>query len=129
MFRRAHSGERWGRLAAAGARVQRPLWASTSTKDPRYPDTLYVDSLIGPETVNTLPEATLAAFEDHGTLARSIDHGLADAEECLRDLAAVGIDMEAVGDKLEAEGVGAFDTSFNGVLEVLAAKATALRVG
>jgi transaldolase len=129
MFRRAHSGERWGRLAAAGARVQRPLWASTSTKDPRYPDTLYVDSLIGPETVNTLPEATLAAFEDHGTLARSIDRGLADADECLRDLAAVGIDMDAVGDKLEAEGVGAFDTSFNGVLEVLAAKATALRVG
>jgi transaldolase len=125
MFRRAHSGERWRRLAAAGARVQRPLWASTSTKNPAYPDTLYVDSLIGPETVNTLPEATLAAFEDHGTLARSIDHDPADAEQCLRDLAAVGIDMDAVGEKLEADGVAAFDASFKGVLEVLAAKANA----
>jgi transaldolase len=125
MFRRAHSGERWRRLAAAGARVQRPLWASTSTKNPAYPDTLYVDSLIGPETVNTLPEATLAAFEDHGTLARSIDRDPADAEQCLRDLAAVGIDMDAVGEKLEADGVAAFDASFKGVLEVLAAKANA----
>jgi transaldolase len=122
MFRHAHSGERWDRLAALGARVQRPLWASTSTKNPGYPDTLYVDSLIGPDTVNTLPQATLDAFEDHGTVARSIDRDLPDAEECLRDLAAVGIDMEAVGDKLETEGVAAFDASFKGVLEVLAGK-------
>lgn len=129
MFRRAHSGERWERLAVLGARVQRPLWASTSTKNPRYPDTLYVDNLIGPETVNTLPETTMAAFEDHGTLARTIDRRVTDAEECLRDLASVGIDMNAVGDRLETEGVAAFDSSFNGVLEVLAAKATALRVG
>ena len=129
MFRRAHSGERWERLAVLGARVQRPLWASTSTKNPRYPDTLYVDNLIGPESVNTLPETTMAAFEDHGTLERTIDRRLAEAEECLRDLASVGIDMDAVGDKLETEGVATFDKSFTGVLEVLAAKATALRVG
>ena len=129
MFRRAHSGERWERLAALGARAQRPLWASTSTKNPRYPDTLYVDNLIGPDTVNTLPETTMAAFEDHGTLERTIDRGLIDAEECLRDLTGVGIDLDAVGDKLETEGVAAFEKSFNGVLEVLEAKATALRVG
>ena len=73
LFRDAHTGERWERLADRGARVQRPLWASTSTKNPRYPDTLYVDSLIGPDTVNTLPESTMQAFEDHGTLARTID--------------------------------------------------------
>ena len=73
LFREAHAGARWERLADRGARVQRPLWASTSTKNPAYPDTLYVDSLIGPDTVNTLPESTLQAFEDHGTLARTID--------------------------------------------------------
>ena len=73
LFQEAHSGDRWERLADRGARVQRPLWASTSTKNPAYPDTLYVDSLIGPDTVNTLPESTLRAFEDHGTLARMID--------------------------------------------------------
>ena len=73
LFREAHTGARWERLADQGARVQRPLWASTSTKNPRYPDTLYVDNLIGPDTVNTLPESTLQAFEDHGTLARTID--------------------------------------------------------
>ena len=129
MFRRAHSGERWERLAALGARAQRPLWASTSTKNPRYPDTLYVDSLIGPDTVNTLPETTMAAFEDHGILERTIDRRVADAEECLRDLASVGIDMNAVGDKLETEGIAAFEKSFTDVLEVLAAKAAALRVG
>jgi transaldolase len=129
MFRRAHSGARWERLAALGAHVQRPLWASTSTKNPAYPDTLYVDNLIGPQTVNTLPETTMSAFEDHGTLARTIDRRLTDAEECLRDLESVGIDMDAVGHRLETEGIAAFEKSFNGVLEVLAAKATALRIG
>ena len=81
------SGPRWEALAARGARVQRPLWASTSTKNPDYPDTLYVDTLIGPDTVNTMPEATLEAFEDHGTLARTIDADLGAAE---RTLAAIG---------------------------------------
>ena len=75
LFRERFAGERWERLAALGAHPQRPLWASTSTKNPAYPDTLYVDELIGPDTVNTLPEATIAAFEDHGTLARTIDTG------------------------------------------------------
>ena len=87
LFREAHTGERWERLADRGARVQRPLWASTSTKNPAYPDTLYVDSLIGPDTVNTLPESTLQAFEDHGTLARMIDVEMPDAREIMRRLA------------------------------------------
>ena len=79
LFRDGSRGERWERLASHGAAVQRPLWASTSTKNPRYPDTLYVDDLIGPDTVNTLPESTMRAFEDHGTLARTIDTDVADA--------------------------------------------------
>ncbi len=75
-FQELFSGERWERLAAQGARVQRPLWASTSTKNPRYPDTLYVDGLIGPDTVNTVPPATLDAFLDHGTVAPTLESGL-----------------------------------------------------
>ena len=102
------SGERWQRLADLGAHRQRPLWASTSTKNPAYPDTLYVDELIGPDTVNTLPEATIAAFEDHGTLARTIDTGVEEAAEVMRRLAAVGIDMDDVGLTLEDNGVASF---------------------
>ena len=80
LFLERFSGPRWEALAAAGARVQRPLWASTSTKNPAYPDTLYVDALIGPDTVNTMPDATLDAFDDHGTVARTIDADLAGAQ-------------------------------------------------
>ena len=76
LFRERFSGERWEALAAKGARVQRPLWASTSTKNPAYPDLLYVDTLIGPDTVNTLPDATIEAFVDHGVVARTIDEGV-----------------------------------------------------
>src|ERR687897_2585428 len=92
LFRDRFAGERWERLAARGAQVQRPLWASTSTKNPSYPDTLYVDSLIGPDTVNTLPEPTIAAFEDHGTLARSLDRGADEAQAVMHTLAEVGVD-------------------------------------
>jgi transaldolase len=123
VFRRRFSGERWARLAAAGAQVQRPLWASTSTKDPSLPDTLYVDSLIGPDTVNTMPESTIAAFEHHGTLARTIDAGVDAAEEVLARLARAGVYMEDVGRTLERQGVAAFGDSFAHVLGVLAAKA------
>src|SRR3954449_684044 len=87
-FQRLFSGERWERLAAAGANVQRPLWASTSTKNPAYPDTLYVDALIGPDTVNTMPDATIEAFADHGTLARRVDADVDVAEAVWRGLAA-----------------------------------------
>jgi transaldolase len=123
LFRDRFAGERWAPLARLGAHLQRPLWASTSTKNPAYPDTLYADGLIGPDTVNTLPEATIAAFEDHGRLARTIDTGVDEAAEVLRRLAAVGIDMEDVGRTLEVAGVASFHESFAGVLAALEAKA------
>jgi transaldolase len=123
LFRDRFSGPRWERLAALGARCQRPLWASTSTKNPAYPDTRYVDSLIGPDTVNTLPEATIALFEDHGTLARTIDVNVEEAEETMRGLGAVGVDMDEVGLALETEGVASFHKSFREVLAALDAKA------
>jgi transaldolase len=128
LFRDAHTGQRWEHLASRGARVQRPLWASTSTKNPSYPDTLYVDNLIGPDTVNTLPETTLAAFEDHGTLARTIDADTALADHDMRALTVAGIDMDDVGQTLEDQGIAAFHASFAHVLDALRAKAHALSV-
>jgi transaldolase len=124
LFTEQFSGERWQRLAELGARHQRPLWASTSTKNPAYPDTRYVDELIGPNTVNTLPESTIAAFEDHGRLARTIDSGVQEAAEVMRRLAAIGIDMDDVGLTLEDQGVAGFDKSFQEMLAGLATKAT-----
>jgi transaldolase len=126
LFRDRFAGDRWERLAARGARPQRPLWASTSTKDPAYPDTMYVDGLIGPDTVNTLPETTIAAFEDHGTVARTIDDGVDDAGAVMRALAEVGVDMDDVGRVLEDQGVAAFHESFVHVLHALQAKARQL---
>ncbi len=117
------AGDRWDRLAAAGAKVQRPLWASTSTKNDAYPDTLYVDTLIGPDTVNTLPEATIEAFEARGTVARTIDADVPAARRVLSDLADVGVDMDDVARVLEVEGVAAFEKSFDDLLETLQAKA------
>jgi transaldolase len=128
MFRRAHTGARRERLAALWAHLQRPLRPSPSTKKSASSDTMHVDNRIGPETVDTLPGTGMPAFEDHGTPARSIDPGLTDAEDCLRDLERVGIDMGAVGHGLETEGIAAFERSSNGVLEVLASKATVLGV-
>ena len=126
LFRERFSGARWERLAALGAHRQRPLWASTSTKNPAYPDTLYVDSLIGPDTVTTLPEATIAAFEDHGTLARTIDTDVDEAADAMRRLAAAGIDMDDVGLTLENQGVASFEDDFRQVLDHLQAKARRL---
>jgi transaldolase len=126
MFRNRFSGERWQRLADLGANCQRPLWASTSTKNPAYPDTLYVDSLIGPQTVNTLPEATIAAFEDHGTLTRAIDADVDEATDGMQRLAAAGVDMNDVGLTLEEKGVASFHESFQEVLAALGTKADQL---
>ena len=106
--------------------MQRPLWASTSTKNPSYPDTLYVDSLIGPDTVNTLPEATIAAFEDHGTIAGTIDSRVNDASVVMDRLAEVGVDMDDVGRTLEDQGVASFHQSFVHVLQALEHKARQL---
>jgi transaldolase len=118
--------ERFEALRARGARVQRPLWASTSTKNPAYPDLAYVDTLIGPDTVNTMPDATVAAFLDHGTVARTVDADFAAAHQVLDSLREVGVDMEDVARVLEEEGVAAFSKSFEELVDVLEQKAVAL---
>ncbi len=125
-FRQTFSGPRWDALAAKGAQVQRPLWASTSTKSPDYPDTLYIDTLIGLDTVNTMPVATLEAFEDHGTLAASAEEGAEEAEALFARLAELGIDLDEVSRVLEDEGVAAFAKSFNQGIDALSEKAAAL---
>ncbi len=127
LFLEKFSGPRWEALAARGARVQRPLWASTSTKDPSYPDTLYVDTLIGPDTVNTLPDATLGDFDDHGTVARTVDADPDAARSVLAQLAEVGVDLGDATRVLEDEGVASFSKSFQELLGVLGAKAAELR--
>jgi transaldolase len=129
LFTKSFSGPRWEALAAKGARVQRPLWASTSTKNPQYSDLLYVDSLIGPDTVNTMPEATLEAFESHGDLVRTVDADESAAQGVLDAVGAAGVDMDDVTQVLEDEGVSAFAKSFDELLALLSGKAAALKAG
>ena len=117
---------RWERLSRAGARPQRPLWASTSTKDPRYTDVHYVEALIGPRTVNTLPPETFAAYRDHGQPAVRIQEGVAAAPALLKALAGLGIDLQAVTRELEADGVAKFAASYASLLAGIDAKAGAL---
>ncbi len=121
-FQELFAGERWNALAAAGAQVQRVLWASTGTKDPAYPDTLYVDELIGPDTVNTVPPKTLDAFFDHGTVARTVDANLADARTRLATLATLAIDVGAVTEDLQKAGVDSFAAAFESLLASIEAK-------
>jgi transaldolase/glucose-6-phosphate isomerase len=122
-FRRLFSGPRWERLAEAGAHLQRPLWASTGTKNPAYSDVLYVEELIGPETVNTMPEATLDAFRDHGRVRPlAILEGLDEAEAVLALVREHGVDLDAIAGRLLAEGLAAFETDFSNLLRVLDAK-------
>ena len=129
LFADRFSGPRWEALAAKGAHRQRPLWASTSTKNPAYPDLLYVDNLIGPATVNTMPDATVAAFEDHGTVARTVDQQLDVARAELAGLANVGVDLADVARVLEDEGVSSFAKSFDELMQSLEDKANALHSG
>ena len=126
LFTQRFAGERWERLQARGARVQRPLWASTSTKNPAYRDVIYVETLIGPHTVNTMPPATLQAFRDHGESPRTVDQGWDEAEALLADLARHSIAMDAVTDQLLAEGLASFQKSFDSLIGGLAAKRQAL---
>jgi transaldolase/glucose-6-phosphate isomerase len=128
-FRERFSSERWERLAAQGARVQRPLWASTSTKTPLYPDTLYVDSLIGPDTVNTVPPATLNAFRDHGTVALALEAGLDEARAQLARLTELGVDMDFITQKLQDDGVAKFAKSFEALMASIAEKRELLLAG
>ena len=126
-FQQIFSGEPWERLAAAGANVQRPLWASTSTKNPDYPDTLYVDELIGPDTVNTMPDATIEAARDHATPERTVDRDVDAARETMRELREIGVDVDdIVLRQLVDEGVESFAKSYDSLLETLAGKANEL---
>jgi transaldolase len=123
-FQEIFSGEAWDKLAQAGANVQRPLWASTSTKNPDYPDTLYVDELIGPDTVNTMPDATIEAARDHATAARTVDKDIDGARALIEELKEVGVEFDdIVSHQLVDEGVAAFSKSYESLLETLERKA------
>jgi transaldolase len=126
LFLERFAGPRWEALAAKGARVQRPLWASTGTKNPAYSDVLYVETLIGPNTVNTLPPATLDAFKDHGRVARTVDTDIDGARRTIGAIGALGIDLDAVTTKLLGEGLTSFQKSFDTLIAGLTGKAAAL---
>jgi transaldolase/glucose-6-phosphate isomerase len=128
-FKELHSGPRWESLNKAGAAVQRCLWASTSVKDPRYPDTMYVEELIGPDTVDTVPPATLAAFREHGEVRRSLDEHLDVARRQLRALAEIGIDLDDVTRELEVEGVELFAKSYESLGKTLREAAREIKRG
>jgi transaldolase len=126
-FELAFSGRRWEYLAGKGARPQRPLWASTSTKNPAYRDVLYVEELIGPDTVNTMPLETIEAFQAHGEVrGDTVKEGLDEARQLLVDLAAAGVDYDDVTATVEAEGVQKFVTAFDEILAGISAKRTTL---
>jgi transaldolase len=127
-YKRVFSGERWDALAAKGAHPQRCLWASTSTKNPAYRDVLYVEELIGPDTVNTMPEETIVAFQDHGKVANTLEQGIDEAEQVLIDLREAGIDYDDVTETLEREGVQKFIDSFTELKQGIVEKRDALAV-
>jgi transaldolase / glucose-6-phosphate isomerase len=128
-YQKLFSGPRWEKLRKAGAQTQRCLWASTSTKDPRYPDTYYVEELIGPHTVDTIPPATLAAFREHGEVRRSLDEHVDLAKRQLKQLAEIGVDLDQVTRELEVEGVESFTKSFESLLGTLAKSSRDIRAG
>jgi transaldolase/glucose-6-phosphate isomerase len=118
-FEKVFSGRKFEQLKKKGARVQRPLWASTGTKNPSYSDVLYVESLIGPQTVNTLPPATFAAFRDHGRVVPRLQQGAREVDRTLRDLKRAGIPLDELTAKLEAAGVGLFSDSYKKILQFI----------
>jgi transaldolase len=125
-FKDIYSSSRFAKLSAAGARPQRLLWASTSTKNPAYRDVFYVEALIGPNTVNTLPPATYLAFRDHGVVAPTLEQGLPTALAQLAALPELGIDLDAATTRLEKEGIAAFTKSFDNLVCHISAKARTL---
>ncbi|MDQ3673727.1 MAG: transaldolase [Gemmatimonadota bacterium] len=129
LFRQKFSGPRWKALEAKGARVQRPLWASTSTKNPEYRDVMYVEELIGPDTVDTMPPATIEAFADHGVVDQTVDRKVAAAEGLLREIEAAGISMREVTDKLLVDGIASFQKSFDELIAGLESKVGSLTPG
>jgi transaldolase len=128
-FKEFHSGIRWEALAGAGARVQRCLWASTSTKDPTYRDTMYVEELIGPDTINTLPNQTLVAFRDHGVTRQTLDENVEESRQQLNRLASLGIDLDVVTGELEVEGVDKFEKSYESLTDVIRKAARSIQAG
>ncbi|RWW57424.1 hypothetical protein BHE74_00035791 [Ensete ventricosum] len=127
LYQKKFSGPRWEALVKKGAKKQRLLWASTSVKNPAYPDTLYVDPLIGPDTVSTMPDQALEAFMDHGVVSRTIDSNISEAEGIYSALEKLGIDWNEVGAQLEAEGVESFKKSFDSLLVTLKQKGDSLK--
>lgn len=125
-YKEAFSGPRWEYLASKGAKPQRVLWASTSVKNPAYPDTLYVDELLGPDTVNTMPEETIEAYQDHGHPEPRLERGLEQARSLFTELERAGIDYADVTDTLEREGVEKFSSAFDELLEALSQKRASL---
>jgi transaldolase len=121
-FGQIFGGDEFADLRAAGAKVQRCLWASTSTKNPDYRDVLYVEELIGPETVNTMPIETIKAFLDHGAVKRTLDTGLDDARQAIAEVEANGIMMQRVTGELIDEGVASFSKSFDDLIETIESK-------
>ncbi|KAM0987865.1 hypothetical protein ACFX13_012117 [Malus domestica] len=128
LYQKKFSGPRWEALVKKGAKKQRLLWASTSVKNPAYPDTLYVAPLIGPDTVSTMPDQALQAFVDHGTVSRTIDSNVSEAEGIYSALEKLGIDWSYVGNQLELEGVDSFKKSFDSLLDTLQEKANSLKL-
>ncbi len=126
-FEKEFGGEAFGKLAKGGARRQKPLWASTSAKNPAYSDTCYVEALIGPDTINTMPPATLAAYRDHGRPEVRIDQQIPEARETIASLIAAGIDWKEVLAQLEREGVASFAKSYESLLSVVATRASKLQ--
>jgi transaldolase len=129
LFRQKFAGPRWDGLAKQGARVQRPLWASTSTKNPEYRDVMYVEELIGPDTIDTMPPATIDAFRDHGAVERAVDRKVAAAEGLLKEIEAVGISVKEVTEKLLVDGIASFQKSFDELIAGLEAKIGSLAPG
>jgi transaldolase len=129
LFQEKFSGSRWDALAKHGARVQRPLWASTSTKNPEYRDVMYVEELIGPDTVNTMPPATIDAFRDHGVVQRTVDKKVSAAQGLLQEIEAAGISVKEVTTKLLADGIASFQKSFDELLAGIETKVGSLTPG
>jgi transaldolase len=117
IYKQVFGGSRWRSLEARGASRQRLLWASTSTKNPDYPDTIYVDNLVGPETVNTMPKKTIEAVKDHGDIRPTLEEGVEEADQLLGRLREAGLDYEDVTDSLEQEGIQKFADPFNELLD------------
>jgi transaldolase len=128
-FKDIFESDRFAPLRKAGARVQRPLWASTSTKNPNYPDTYYVDTLIGPHTVNTLPPKTINAFRDHGTVAATVEQNVEHARDVMKQLAEVGVQMDQVTQQLQSDGVESFANDFKRLIEAVAGKRQIILTG